>query len=60
MCAASRVCASRHRSRRRQSAACARDAATHQIVGMGEAFRIAKEEMGTEKRARAHAAAAPD
>ena len=32
---------------------------THQIVGMGEAFRIAREEMGTEDRAHPHAAAAP-
>ena len=32
---------------------------THQIVGMGEAFRIAREEMGSRERAHPHAAAAP-
>jgi cysteine desulfurase len=30
---------------------------THQIVGMGEAFRIAREEMATENAAHPHAAA---
>ena len=30
---------------------------THQIVGMGEAFRIAREEMGERERAHPHAAA---
>ena len=58
-CGASRACASRRRcTAAAMSAACARARCRHQIVGMGEAFRIARRDGLKRTSASAHCATA--